>query len=127
MSGIFGWLVSPRYARHDMHSVASSLFDALKERGPDDQGYVVFDQSGALGGTENEPAKGDEGPVRLLLGQTHLAVMNLPAAGRLPIRSEDGRYTLAVNGEVFNSLELKQELVGLGVHFRSTADSEVLL
>ncbi|MCL2122625.1 MAG: asparagine synthase (glutamine-hydrolyzing) [Desulfovibrionaceae bacterium] len=127
MSGIFGWLVPPRHARHDMRRVASSLFDALKERGPDDQGYVVFDRSGELIATEKEPAGGDERPAGLLLGHARLAVMHAAEAGRRPVRSKDGRYTLVLNGEIFNSHELKLELAGLGVHFRGAADAEALL
>ena len=127
MCGIFGWVVSQRSAQPNMHLVASSLFDALKDRGPDDQGYVVFSRSGEFIATEKEPSKGEGCAAGLLLGHTRLAVIDLSEAGHQPIRTEDARYTLIFNGEILNYIELKQELVGLGAHFRGTSDSEVLL
>jgi len=59
------------------------------------------------------------------LGHSRLAVMDLSASGAQPMTSRDGRWTIVLNGEIFNYRELRKELAGLP--WRSTTDTEVLL
>jgi asparagine synthase (glutamine-hydrolysing) len=61
------------------------------------------------------------------LGHRRLSILDLSEAGRQPMASEDGRYVLVYNGEIFNYTELRDELRGKGHAFRSRTDSEVLL
>jgi len=61
------------------------------------------------------------------LGHRRLSVIDLSEAGRQPMATADGRYVLTYNGEVYNFLELRQQLQGLGWTFRSRTDSEVVL
>lgn len=56
-----------------------------------------------------------------------LAILDLNPTGHQPMVSEDGRYVLVFNGEVYNFRELRDELSSKGVTFRSTGDSEVVL
>jgi asparagine synthase (glutamine-hydrolysing) len=77
---------------------------ALEHRGPDGEGYFT---SGGIA-----------------LGHRRLAILDLTSAGRQPMTSRDGRFTLVLNGEIFNYLELRDELRG---PFRSQTDTEVLL
>src|SRR5690606_31769952 len=56
-----------------------------------------------------------------------LAILDLSPNGHQPMTVDHGRYTLVFNGEVYNFQELRHELEGLGVPFRSTSDSEVVL
>ncbi len=79
----------------------------LAHRGPDDYGIATC---GAVG-----------------FGFRRLAILDLTPAGHQPMQSPDGRLTLVFNGEIYNYLELKQELQQLGHHFRSSSDTEVLL
>ena len=76
----------------------------LAHRGPDGEGYYTL------------PG--------IALGHRRLAILDLTLAGRQPMTSRDGRFTLVFNGEIFNYLELKAELGG---EFRSQTDTEVLL
>ncbi len=55
-----------------------------------------------------------------------LAILDLSPAGHQPMISEDGRYALVFNGEVYNFRELRKKLEAKGVSFRSTGDSEVV-
>ena len=80
---------------------------ALAHRGPDDEG-VVFE--------------GDVG-----LGFKRLAILDLTEAGHQPMTSADGAAVHVFNGEIFNYVELRDELRGRGHRFRSTGDAEVLL
>jgi len=84
-----------------------SMTRRLVHRGPDDEG-TYFD-----------------GPVGL--GFRRLAILDLTPSGHQPMVSADGRAVLVFNGEIFNYIELRDELRTLGHTFRSTGDAEVLL
>ncbi len=58
------------------------------------------------------------------LGHVRLVILDPSDAARQPMRSSDGRYTLVFNGEIYNFIELREELGG---RFRSSGDTEVLL
>jgi len=83
------------------------MTDAIAHRGPDGEGQYV---DGALG-----------------LGHRRLAIIDLSPAGHQPMATEDGRYVLSYNGEVYNFQELRVELQALGHRFNSRTDSEVVL
>jgi asparagine synthase (glutamine-hydrolysing) len=56
-----------------------------------------------------------------------LALVDLSPGGAQPMRSQDGRYTIVFNGEIYNYQALRKGLEQEGVEFRSTSDTEVLL
>jgi asparagine synthase (glutamine-hydrolysing) len=80
---------------------------ALAHRGPDDRGVVA------------------RGPVGL--GNTRLAIIDVSEAGHQPMTSDDGRYVLVYNGELYNFRELANELAARGRRFHSRTDTEVVL
>lgn len=77
-------------------------------RGPDDEGFW----------TDGE---------RCALGFRRLSILDLSEAGHQPMISQDGRYALVFNGEVYNFRELRDELIAAGRSFRSSGDTEVVL
>ncbi len=83
------------------------MTDHLVHRGPDDSGHYI---DGAVG-----------------LGFRRLAILDLMPSGHQPMVSEDGRFVLVFNGEIYNYIELRQELSKAGYTFRSSGDTEVLL
>ncbi len=82
------------------------MVGTLVHRGPDEGGVSV------------------NGPVGL--GHRRLSVIDL-SGGRQPMSSDDGSVTLVYNGEVFNFVELRQELQRRGHRFRTRSDTEVVL
>ncbi len=78
-------------------------------RGPD--GHRVFEDADA----------------EVALAHRRLAILDLSDRAAQPMHSRDGRYVLSLNGEIYNFKDLRQELEGKGVSFRTTSDSEVLL
>lgn len=84
-----------------------AMSHALAHRGPDGGGVQVIGPCG--------------------LAHRRLSIIDLSDAGRQPMCTADGRLWLTYNGEVYNYLELRDELEELGHTFRSHTDSEVIL
>jgi asparagine synthase (glutamine-hydrolysing) len=88
-----------------------SRIDIVAHRGPDGQGWKNF----------LSPA----GPVAM--GHRRLAIIDTSNAGLQPMADPSGRFHLVFNGELYNYLELREELKGRGEAFYTETDSEVLL
>ncbi|HKU53570.1 MAG TPA: asparagine synthetase B, partial [Nitrospira sp.] len=83
------------------------MTQSLVHRGPDDSGHYI---DGSVG-----------------LGFRRLSILDLSPAGHQPMISDDGRFMIVFNGEIFNYVELRYELTAAGYRFRSSGDTEVLL
>lgn len=81
--------------------------DLQRHRGPDDEGLYVDDYC--------------------VLGHRRLAIIDLSKDGHQPFESDDQRFHVIYNGEVYNYIELRDELQHLGWRFRTRTDTEVLL
>jgi asparagine synthase (glutamine-hydrolysing) len=79
----------------------------MKHRGPDDEGLFIDNNVG--------------------FGFVRLSIIDLSAAGHQPMFSEDNRYVIVFNGEIYNYLELREDLKVLGHTFKTNTDTEVLL
>ena len=111
---------------------------ALRHRGPDDEGYLFADSqrgtASAYAGTETVSGLGlprlPEVPppgADIALGHRRLSIIDLSPGGHGPMRSPDGTLWVTYNGEIFNYVELREELRALGHTFRTASDTEVLL
>lgn len=80
--------------------------DCIKHRGPDGDGFYNYKNLG--------------------LAHRRLAIIDLTAAGSQPMELND-RYVITYNGEIYNYLEIKAELVSLGIIFSTLTDTEVIL
>src|ERR1700749_1300761 len=63
----------------------------------------------------------------LVLGHRRLSLIDLSAKGHQPMPYANNRYYISYNGELYNYLELKEELKKAGCCFRSQSDTEVIL
>lgn len=61
------------------------------------------------------------------VGHRRLSIIDVSSRSLQPMHSRDGQWTISFNGEVYNYLELKQELIASGHEFSTTSDTEVLL
>src|SRR5262245_47857518 len=106
MCGIAGWLTPSRpFKACDL----DRLLQAIAHRGPDDVGAYFDDDAG------------------IALGHKRLSIIDLSSGGHQPMVNEDNGDVLTFNGEIYNFRELRTELEGHGMRFRSQSDSEVLL
>src|SRR5262245_24853342 len=63
----------------------------------------------------------------VLFGHNRLSIVGLEADSNQPFVSSCGRYTIVFNGEIYNYVEIRSKLQSLGIRFRTTSDTEVLL
>jgi asparagine synthase (glutamine-hydrolysing) len=85
------------------------LTDRMAHRGPDGAGYWFSAER------------------NVALGHRRLAIIDPGPGGYQPMLSGDGRHVVVFNGEIYNFLELRQELEALGETFRTQSDTEVIL
>jgi asparagine synthase (glutamine-hydrolysing) len=83
-----------------------NINDLISHRGPDDEGFF-FEKNFAF-------------------GHRRLSILDLSSDGHQPMHYLD-KYTITYNGEVYNYLEIKEELLDFGYRFKSNTDTEVIL
>src|ERR1700753_1041892 len=105
MCGISG-LVN-RDGRPVESAAIRAMTDSVSHRGPDGEGHLV------------------EGAVAL--GHRRLSILDLSDRGRQPMEYKDTGLVLTFNGEIYNYIELRHELISYGYTFYSDTDSEVIL
>ena len=106
MCGIAGFIDFGGHDREQAAARVQRMSDALLHRGPDEGGKYV-DSHAAL-------------------GHRRLAIIDL-SSGQQPMSVLDGRVQIVFNGEIYNYVEVRQELIGLGHTFKTQSDTEVIL
>ncbi|HBA38062.1 MAG TPA: asparagine synthase (glutamine-hydrolyzing) [Firmicutes bacterium] len=102
MCGIVGFVGSDK----DKNEIIRKMARRIEHRGPDGEGYFV--------------------EKRIALGHKRLSIIDVEA-GSQPMFNEDESLVVVFNGEIYNYLELKEELEGDGHIFKTNCDTEVLL
>lgn len=105
MCGIAG-ILSPY--KPVLESSIQKMTDAIIHRGPDGAGCWINDKK------------------NVGLGHRRLSIIDLSNAGHQPMHYLN-RYTISFNGEIYNYLELRQQLISFGYKFSSQSDTEVIL
>jgi asparagine synthase (glutamine-hydrolysing) len=107
MCGIYGWIqLSGKSDILAATQVFEPMNAVLAHRGPDDHGAVVFDDA--------------------VLGMTRLSIIDI-GGGQQPIANQAENCWIVFNGEIYNFVELREELKGRGYVFRTRSDTEVIL
>lgn len=100
--GYFGDAVAPPLAR----PLIDRMIASIVHRGPDEQGIYTAPSIG--------------------LGHARLSIVGL-GDGQQPMSNADGDFTIVFNGEIFNYVELRKQLISQGHVFRTGSDTEVIL
>lgn len=106
MCGIFGYINNQGYCASEAVEIVRQGMQAISHRGPDGSGMWISND-GKVG-----------------LGHLRLSIIDIES-GSQPMVSEDGRYIIIFNGEIYNYLELQQELGQR--EFKTNSDTEVIL
>jgi asparagine synthase (glutamine-hydrolysing) len=105
MCGING-IFHLNYKQVDQNQLVK-MRDILEHRGPDDKGIYINNNIG--------------------LGHRRLSIIDTSSAGHQPFFSDDGRYVIVFNGEIYNYQSFYPELKSKGIELKSGSDTEVLL
>src|ERR1700684_3406600 len=106
MCGFIAAIALTPHARIDRRSLEFAN-DLLAHRGPDAAGVLHDDL--------------------FSFGHRRLSIIDLDPRSNQPFTDPSGAVALVYNGEIYNYRELRRELAGKGVHFRTTGDTEVVL
>lgn len=108
MCGISGLVYLNRSGRVDLLSL-KKMTDVIEHRGPDGEGFWISPDE-SIG-----------------FGHRRLSIIDLTVGGKQPMHYLEDRYTITFNGEIYNYIEIKSELLKNGYVFNSQSDTEVLL
>lgn len=111
MCGIAGIMSLKRRECHirETEKILVQMSELIAHRGPDGAGCVTLDNG------------------HVFLGHRRLAIIDLSEHAKQPMQSQNARYTITYNGEIYNYRDLKRELQESGHRFVSNSDTEVLL
>ena len=141
MCGVSG-IVKFSRQEFDMVKSLKAMNDVLRHRGPDDEGYIFInnDTTTLAGGIDSPEAvlngNGDYLPTQLIddvsgdfligLGHRRLSILDLSSAGHQPMCADPDTW-IVFNGEVYNYLEIREELREKNYSFSTSTDTEVIL
>ena len=135
MCGIFGILNTQSSIKIEL---LKKMSHSLRHRGPDDEGFLLTN----LNTGEVLPCSGIDSdsniPLRQIdydlnekynfaFGHRRLAILDLSIAGHQPMANDSKRLWLTYNGEIYNYIELREQLRAKGYLFHTGTDTEVIL
>jgi asparagine synthase (glutamine-hydrolysing) len=113
MCGIFGYVgLGVAKSAGEVHKLKNAL-SIISYRGPDNSSFKVF-------------PSGEGETFNIFLGHNRLAIIDLSEAGNQPF-SINGDYHIVFNGEIYNYVEIREDLKSKGYTFKTNSDTEVLL
>lgn len=117
----------------------SALNSLIRHRGPDDEGFVLINSTGETLQCSGNDSTGEikysaphidsvnKESYDVILAHRRLSIIDLSPAGHGPMPSADNKLWITFNGEIYNYLELREELIALGYSFKTKTDTEVII
>jgi asparagine synthase (glutamine-hydrolysing) len=116
----------------------------IRHRGPDDEGFALFNGADVevCGGADTakdswqypaaylpqaDIARANLQQAEVALGHRRLSILDLSPKGHQPMCDAERRYWITFNGEVYNYIEIRQELEAMGFRFSTDTDTEVII
>ena len=102
-------IISPALPVPEIEAMVGEMCQILKHGGPDDEGFYTCAEQ------------------YLVLGNRRLALIDLSPGGHMPMSYAEERYWITYNGDLYNYIEIREELQKAGYLFKSNSDTEVIL
>lgn len=143
MCGIGGYFTNQKSGAN-LKDIASAMSQLLKHRGPDDEGFLFINHDNeCIRSSGRDTAaitleylrnridyRADEINYTDLLGfmiHRRLSIIDLSPNGHQPMKCNNSQFWVSFNGEIYNYIELRSELLTLGYRFESQTDTEVFI
>lgn len=129
-----------------LHQYIQRMSNAVRHRGPDDEGYYFYSSkysANYIYGGKDTPKNVYESDGKYIpkqnltlaenikanfaMAHRRLSILDLSPAGHQPMCDRNGRYWIAFNGEIYNYIELRNDLANYGYKFSSNTDTEVII
>jgi asparagine synthase (glutamine-hydrolysing) len=116
-----------------------SIGKNLAHRGPDDEGYIAFQDGkieGLYAGKDTKSSSiqmhglkpvSEAGNPQIMLAHRRLSIIDTSSNGWQPMSYDNGRYWIVYNGELYNYQSIRDELIELGFSFATRTDTEVIV
>ncbi|MFR9303124.1 MAG: asparagine synthase (glutamine-hydrolyzing) [[Clostridium] symbiosum] len=136
MCGIAGYL---DFERNVNIQVLNNMAKVIRHRGPDDEGYALFDSLKCYHFSGEDTVDGCSVTTKLInaldqvrdcflgFGYRRLSIIDVSPAGHQPMVDKENQNVIVFNGEIYNYIEIRDELQKSGFQFRTNTDTEVLL
>src|ERR1035437_7057373 len=122
----------------------SSMTDAIRHRGPDGEGFLLMNDSAIISASGKDTPESvinstsNYSPkipvekvsmenIQFALGHRRLSIIDVSPAGHQPMCDPEKKIWIVFNGEIYNHIELREELSQKGFSFRTHTDTEVIL
>src|SRR6201995_1026037 len=102
-------MISLKLNSGEIREKVTTMCHALQHGGPDDEGIYADENAG------------------LVFGHRRLSIIDLSKNGHQPMTDVQQRVWITFNGEIYNYIELREQLLKAGANFFSTTDTEVIL
>ncbi|MBI3502054.1 MAG: asparagine synthase (glutamine-hydrolyzing) [Bacteroidetes bacterium] len=143
MCGITG-IINLKGEVTDMHRCVQAMTDTLRHRGPDGEGFLFQSDSEIISAYGKDTPSAvissslnyspdvsieniSQKNFQFVLGHRRLSIIDISAAGHQPMCDVQKKIWIVYNGEIYNHIELREELKQKGFSFRTNTDTEVIL
>lgn len=126
MCGITGYIYLNNN-RIDSVGTIKNMLSSQNHRGPDDSGIHAFNLGERTGKAIEDDTDFTDTRFTGVLGFNRLSIRDLSINGHQPMTADEGKVIIVFNGEIYNAIDYKEELVNDGVIFKSHTDTEILL
>jgi len=143
MCGIAGIVFLSR-KNFSIKNAVFKMSQSIRHRGPDDEGFVLFNESIYVTAGSNDTPKNsfetslsfspknhineiNDESFNVALAHRRLSIIDLSPLAHQPMCDYSERYWMTFNGEIYNYIELRKELETEGIQFKTQSDTEVVL
>ena len=121
MCGISGVISSSNLSAIQMSNELHQMNELIKHRGPDNEGIAVFSEAG------NPIPNDSDQNAAFGFGHRRLSIIDLTPEANQPMFDSKEDFCISYNGEIFNYIEIRNELISKGHSFQTQSDTEVLV